>query len=318
MTIDRDWITVRIARRAIEAEDIVTLDLVSLGGGELPPFSAGSHIDMEIASGLIRQYSLCNSSSDRTRYQIAVLKDPASRGGSIAVHDRLRAGDEVRISAPRNHFPLHSIAGNSILVAGGIGITPLLCMAERLAATGGRFQLHYCAREPKRAAFRRRIMSSAIGTNVSFHFDSEGQAFDPAATFAAAGSGDHAYVCGPAGFIRWVEDAALAAGMGSDRFHREYFAAAVDVAEGQNSAFELRIASTGQTLTVAADETVAAALSRAGIEVPTSCDHGVCGTCITRVIEGVPDHRDMLGLSGEAEFTPCCSRAKTPVLVLDL
>jgi len=321
MTIERTWISARIARRQVEAEGIISLDLVSLEGSDLPPFSAGSHIDVEIAPGLIRQYSLCTPGGEHGHYQIAALRDPQSRGGSIAIHEQLREGDTVRVSAPRNHFPLQPTEGVSLLLAGGIGITPLLCMAERLAATGGCFRLHYCARSPERTAFRDRIAGSPIGAHTHFHFDSEGPAaaLDPAGLFAAMGPEDHAYVCGPSGFIDWIDEAARTAGLPPERLHREYFAAGeAAVPEGGNRSFAITIASTGQVVQVGADETVAAALSRVGHEVPTSCDHGVCGTCITRILEGDPDHRDLLGLSGHAEFTPCCSRAKTPTLVLDL
>lgn len=321
MTIDRSWITTRIARRTVEANDIVSLDLVSVDGGELPAFSAGSHVDVEIAAGLIRQYSLCNTGADHGHYRVAILRDPASRGGSIAAHDRLGEGDQVRISAPRNHFPLHHTTGMSLLIAGGIGITPLLCMAERLQMTGGRFSLHYCARSPDRTAFRRQIAASPIAAYTRFHFDSngEGDRLDAAALFAAMGADDHAYVCGPAGFIDWLERAATAVGIASDHFHREYFSAgAVEAPAGGERGLEVKIASTGRVIAVAPDRSVAHALEAAGIEVPVSCDQGVCGTCITRVISGTPDHRDKLGLSGDAEFTPCCSRALTPMLVLDL
>jgi vanillate O-demethylase ferredoxin subunit len=321
MTIDRSWIATRITRRAIEAEDIVSLELVSIDGGELPAFSAGSHVDLEIAPDLIRQYSLCNNSADHGRYQLAILRDPVSRGGSITAHDRLLEGCPVRISAPRNHFPLHHTTGTSLLIAGGIGITPLLCMAERLQATGGRFALHYCARSPERTAFRDRIAASPIAAHTRFHFDSngEGDRLDAGALFAGVGADDHVYVCGPAGFIDWLEAAATAAGIAPDRFHREYFSAgAVEAPEGGERGFAVTIASTGKVIAVAADQSIAHALEDAGIEVPVSCDQGVCGTCITRIIDGTPDHRDRLGLSGDAEFTPCCSRALSPMLVLDL
>lgn len=320
MSVEGHWIEARIARRRIEAEDILSLDLVAADGEALPHFSAGAHVDIEVSPGLIRQYSLCNSDEDRMRYQVAVLRDPASRGGSIAIHEGMQEGDPVRISAPRNHFPLQQTAGRSILIGGGIGVTPLLCMAERLQRGGARYHLHYCTRSPERTAFRERIAGSALAGNASFHFDSEGNLLDPAALFAGLGADDHVYVCGPAGFIGWIEAAAMAADVPTANFHREYFAApesSGDAGEGAR-AFEVKIASTGQVITVAADEAVTTALSKAGIELPISCDQGVCGTCITRVIEGEPEHRDVLGLSGNAEFTPCCSRAKSALLVLDL
>lgn len=319
--MNRSWLDLRVLSRRIEAEDIVSLVLASTDGGELPPFSAGAHLDVEVAPGLVRQYSLCNNPRHRDHYEIAVLRDPASRGGSAAVHARFRELDPIRVSEPRNHFPLQPATGAAMLVAGGIGITPLLCMAERLSALGAPFVLHYCARSPARTAFRDRIAASPFADRIAFHFDDgpEAQHFDPRALFAGADGDTHAYVCGPAGFIGWVLDAAKDAGFPAERLHREYFSAApAEPAPGGDAPFLLRIASTGETIQVGAEESAATALARHGVDVPVSCEQGVCGTCITRVIEGRPDHRDMLMIDSDDEFTPCCSRALTPLLVIDL
>jgi vanillate O-demethylase ferredoxin subunit len=319
--MDRPWRELRIISRHVEAEDIVVLVLASPDGGELPPFGAGSHLDVEVAPGLIRQYSLCNSPDHRDRYEIAVLRDPASRGGSVAVHERFRELDTIRVGEPRNHFPLQPVRGEALLVAGGIGVTPLLCMAERLSRIAAPFTLHYCTRSEKRTAFRGRIAASPFADRVAFHFDDgpAQQHLDADALFVGAAPGLDAYVCGPTGFIDWICAAADRAGFPSDRVHREYFATApVKAAPGSERPFQIRLASSGDMIDVGADESAAAALARHGIEIPLSCEQGICGTCVTRVIEGEPDHRDMLMLDGNDEFTPCCSRALSPLLVLDL
>lgn len=310
-----------VASRQVVATDIVALVLAHPQGEDLPRFSAGSHIDVEIRPGLIRQYSLCNTPRDRDRYEIAVLRDPVSRGGSVALHEALVEGTRVRVSEPRNHFPLVPSEAKALLLGGGIGVTPLLCMAERLALTGAPFELHYCARSPERTAFRDRIAAAPYASSVHFHFDEAdaGQLLDPAALFAAAAPDSHVYVCGPAGFIDWVYGAAERAGLPAAQLHREYFSAAPTVpVEGGERAFEVQLASTGQILQVPADRSVAQILEANGIALAISCEQGVCGTCVTRILEGRPDHRDMLALDGNEEFTPCCSRSFSARLLLDL
>ena len=173
---------VRVARKAMEAIDISTFELVNVNDHPLPAFSAGSHIDVHLPNGLTRQYSLCNDPSEGHRYLIGVLHDAASRGGSKSMHEQVKVGDVMHISAPRNHFPLAHEATHSILVAGGIGVTPILCMAERLAVTGSSFEMHYCTRSPERTAFRERISGSTFSQRVHFHFDD-----GPESSEAAAG-----------------------------------------------------------------------------------------------------------------------------------
>lgn len=317
--MQRSWLELRVLDRRMEALDIVSLVLGAPDGGDLPPFSAGSHIDVEIAPDLVRQYSLCNTPGSRDHYEIAVLREPASRGGSRAIHDRVRTGDAIRVSEPRNHFALRPGTGQVLLFAGGIGITPLLCMAERLSTSDTPFALHYCTRSPDRAAFRDRIAASAFADRAAFHFDDGGadQRLDPGPLLAAAPPGSDVYVCGPSGFIDWIGAAAADAGFPAAHVHREYFTAA-PAATGGDAPFRIRLASTGETIEVAADESAAAALARCGVALPISCEQGICGTCITRVIEGEPDHRDMLMIDSNEEFTPCCSRALSPLLVIDL
>lgn len=313
-------IQVKVLRRQEEAEGIFSYELARPDGAPLPAFSAGSHIDVHLPGGLVRQYSLSNDDQETHRYRIAVLRDPASRGGSIALHDQVRAGDALTISAPRNHFPLVT-SPHSLLLAGGIGITPLLCMAQRLVATGRDFSLHYCTRSLSRTAFRDSV--AGFGERAHLHLDDgdAAQKLDLPAVLAAAPAGSHLYICGPGGFIDYVVQTARAAGWSDDRVHLEYFGAAPQDTTGDR-AFEVRLASTGKTYTIPADQTVVAALQAQGVDMLVSCEQGVCGTCLTSVLEGQCDHRDMYLTDDEKarhdQFLPCCSRAKSPLLVLDL
>jgi vanillate O-demethylase ferredoxin subunit len=323
MTAAAGGLRVRVAARRVEAVDICSFELVSADGTPLPAFSAGSHVDVAVGEGITRQYSLCNDPAEAHHYQIAVLRDPATRGGSAAMHDRVQVGDVLAISAPKNHFPLAHEARKSLLVAGGIGITPILCMADRLALTGADFELHYCTRSRERTAFHDRIRASRFASRVQFHFDDgpPEQRFDIAARLATPEPGTHLYVCGPRGFMDAVLGTARARGWPESQVHYEFFAAEVAPSATDDS-FEVQLASSGRVVVVPKDRTVVQALAAAGVEVQTSCEQGVCGTCITRVLEGVPDHKDSYFTPEEHakndQFTPCCSRAKTKRLVLDL
>jgi vanillate O-demethylase ferredoxin subunit len=314
---------VRVVAKSAEALDIATFELVNVDDRPLPAFSAGSHIDVHLPNGLTRQYSLCNDPSEGHRYLIGVLRDAASRGGSQAMHEQVKEGDVLSISAPKNHFPLAHEAAYSVLLAGGIGITPILCMAERLSVTGAAFEMHYCTRSAERTAFRDRIAASRFAACVRFHFDDGDaeQKFQLAEVLARSGPHVHLYVCGPQGFMDWVLGSARSAGWPAERLHYEFFGA--EIAKSDSDAeFQVKLASSGRLVSIPKDKTVVQALAAAGIEIPTSCEQGVCGTCLTRVLEGEPDHKDMYLTPEEQavndQFLPCCSRAKSPVLVLDL
>jgi vanillate O-demethylase ferredoxin subunit len=314
---------VRVAAKTAECEGIFGFELVSLNGAPLPGFSAGSHIDVQIPGGLTRQYSLCGDPTETHRYQIAVLRDPKTRGGSAAMHDEVQPGDVVRISAPKNHFALAHGARHNLLLAGGIGVTPILCMAERLATTGGSFEMHYCTRSRDRTAFLGRIEGSPYSDRVHFHFDDGAveQRLDMAACLATPAVGVHLYVCGPKGFMDAVLATARANGWPESQLHYEFFAGEV-LGSASDAGFEVQIASSGRVVAVSREQTVIQALAAAGIEIPFACEQGVCGTCLTRVLEGVPDHKDMYLSPDEQlandQFLPCCSRAKSSRLVLDL
>lgn len=315
-------IDVIISRKQREAADIASYELVRIDGGELPSFTAGAHIDVHLPGGLIRQYSLCNSPAERLRYVIAVLREPESRGGSAAMHDAVQEGDTLTISEPRNHFELVEDARRSLLFAGGIGVTPLLAMGERLTQLGADFQFHYCARSLERMAFRERIMQSSFAGRTQFHLDDgdENQRLKLHIALADPQPDTHLYVCGPTGFMDYVISGASSQGWPDEQIHREYFSADPAAAQG-GDLFQIKIASTGQIFTVPEDKNVVEVLKEAGINITMSCEQGVCGTCLTPVLEGELDHRDMFMTTKEhAEgklFTPCCSRGKG-LVVLDL
>jgi vanillate O-demethylase ferredoxin subunit len=318
----RDLFLVRVARRRDEAIDICSFELVDPAGKALPPFSAGSHIDVHTPGGYVRQYSLCNGPADAGRFAIGVLRHSDSRGGSIDMHQNVREGDLLGITGPRNNFPLVPEAQKSILLAGGIGVTPMLSMAEHLSAAGADFWLHYCTRSIERTAFRSWLSAAPYAKRVSFYFDDDpGRKVDLRALLSAPDTGTHLYVCGPTGFLEFVRSAARDLEWEEGCIHFEYFSPAPVDAAGDTD-FEVEISSTGRVYRIPAGQSVTTVLARNGIEIPVSCEQGVCGTCLTRVLEGIPDHRDTYQLAEEQarnnQFTPCCSRAKTARLRLDL
>ncbi|RJF96569.1 oxidoreductase [Noviherbaspirillum cavernae] len=317
-----DSIAVKVVRKVKEAEDVFCYELARIDGAPLPPFSAGAHIDVHIGAKLTRQYSLCNDPTENQRYQIGVLRDPRSRGGSVAMHDKVHVGDTLKISPPKNHFPLAQ-ADKTLLFAGGIGVTPILCMAERLARINADFEMHYCTRARERTAFLDRIKATSFASRVHFHFDDgpPDQKLILEEVLAKPNDGKHLYVCGPAGFIEHVVSTAKRLDWAGEHVHLEHFGA-VAVESTGDSEFEVQIASTGKCYVIPAGRTVVEALGEQGIEIPVSCEQGICGTCITRVLGGTPDHRDTYFSDAERDrndqFTPCCSRAKMDRLVLDI
>ncbi len=316
-------LTVRVARKQLEAEGICSFELVHPDGDSLPPFSAGAHIDLQLPGGLQRPYSLCNSPAETHRYQIAVLREAASRGGSVALHDRVHAGDLLHISAPRNAFALASEAQQHLLLAGGIGVTPLLAMAEDLLRRGQTFRLHYAARSVQRLAFRERIASGPLARHSQLHLDDgpPQQRLDLQALLAHPQPGQHLYVCGPTGFIAAALQTARSAGWPEAALHCEHFGAAPAEAGGDRP-FEVRLARSALRVQVPAGVSAAQAITAAGVFVPVSCEQGICGTCLTSVLEGQCEHRDQYLDEAEQaahdQFLPCCSRARGDYLVVDL
>lgn len=316
-------LNVIVTGKTCEAEGICSFELSATDGTVLPPFEAGAHIDVHLADGLVRQYSLCNDPRERQRYLISVLKDPQSRGGSQAMHEQILTGQILTISAPRNLFALEPTASRHLLFAGGIGITPMLAMVYALAPQEVPFELHYCFRSSERAAFLPLLAQAPFAERVILHDDSgtQAQKLDAAALLASPDAGSHLYVCGPGGFMSHVIETAKHAGWPAHRVHREFFAAA-PINHSADSAFEVELARSGQIFQIPADRSVFEVLDEAGVAIDSSCEQGICGSCVTRVLSGIPEHRDQFLSAAEQaandQFTPCCSRARTPRLVLDL
>lgn len=307
----------RITATAWEAPNIVSYDLRPAEGGELPPFTAGAHIDLTLPNGLVRSYSLSNPQTERHRYVIAVQKDRASRGGSKWVHENFRAGDIVAVNGPRNNFPLDESAAKSVLIAGGIGITPILSMVARLSELGRDWELVYCTRKRAGTAFLEVLQRKS---QVRFNFDEEpgGKMLDIAGLVQAAAPGTHFYCCGPLPMLDAFEQATR--DLPRERVHVEYFTAkAPPAVEG---GFTIVLAKSGLTLAVAPGKTILDTLRDNGFDTPFSCTEGVCGTCETRVLEGIPDHRDLILTEAERASNKtmliCCSGSKSDKLVLDL
>ncbi|RDK09497.1 PDR/VanB family oxidoreductase [Cupriavidus lacunae] len=289
---------------------------------ELPVFDAGAHIDLHLPNGLIRSYSLLNRSDERHRYVIGVNKDPQSRGGSRYLHETLRPGDILTVSAPRNNFPLEEGAPLSVFIAGGIGITPIFGMIQRLRTLGRPWRLHYAARTRKQAAFidALQAMDGRDGAEVHVAYDREagGKMLDIPAIAADLPGNAHIYCCGPVPMLDAFEAATQA--LPPARVHREYFAARE--AAATEGGFVVELARSKRSLEVPSGKTILDCLLSDGIEPPYSCQEGVCGTCEVRVLDGVPDHRDLVLSEAERATNQrmmiCCSGAKSRKLVLDL
>lgn len=313
-----------VASVKAEAAGINSWEFRLSGGGDLPPFTAGSHIDLHLSNGLVRSYSLCNSPAETARYVVAINKDANSRGGSKHIHETLQAGTRIRISAPRNNFPLREDAPHTVLIAGGIGITPMLSMIHRLEALGRSWELYYSARTRELCAFQEelRAFESAAPGRVHINYDHEpgSKPTDIAALLRAAAEQAHFYCCGPNGMLKAFEEAAGAAAIAPERVHVEYFTA--KEAASLDGGFAVVLRKSGATLAVEAGHTILDALMANQVDVPFSCMEGVCGTCAVDVLEGVPDHRDSVLTPQERasnkKIMVCCSGSKTPRIVLDL
>ncbi|WP_321893995.1 PDR/VanB family oxidoreductase [Paraburkholderia tropica] len=315
-----EWIDVVVERKWQEAAGITCFEFVSPSGAALPTVRAGDHVNVRIASDIVRQYSLCQPPASPV-YQIGVLRDPKSRGGSVALIERFSVGDTLAISAPANNFRLNPEANHSVLIAGGIGITPILAMADELYQEGKSFELHYGSRSPATTAFVERLEHAAYRTNVHHRFeDAEGR-LDLSAILSDARPDAHVYVCGPSALIDAVVEQADKAGWLDMNVHRESFGASI-VTKEDDQEFEVEAAQSQVVVKVGPGQSISSALLEAGIAVTTFCEQGVCGSCLTSVIEGVPDHRDQFLNAEERasnqQMIVCCSRAKTTRLVLDL
>ncbi len=321
---------VRVRSIRYQGHELNEYELVDVDGKDLPPFTAGSHIDLYFRDGRVRQYSLCNAESDRRRYRIVVQRECSGRGGSKAIFERVHVGRLLVISEPRNTFALERTGRRYVLIAGGIGITPLLSMAHALRDAGSDFVLHYCSRNRQRTAFLEELQPFLDAGSVQLHHD-EGdpsKGLDFKGLLAGYTEGAHLYFCGPTGFMRAVASAAghwPAACVHSESFAPPSLAPAAPLTDADGDGaigvgFQVKIASSGKLIAIPNDKTILQALQEAGHQVPSSCEAGLCGTCRVRYLEGSVDHRDYIleDDERERELLVCCSRAKSQVLVLDL
>ncbi len=304
------------------AEDINGYELVDPKGRDLPRFSAGSHVGVRLGESTWRDYSLWNDPAERRRYCIAVLREKLGEA-SRQLHEEVRVGDSVEVSLPRNHFPLADDAEQHLLLAGGIGITPIMAMIAELRRRRARFRLHYCTRAPERTAFRDELDLLAAQGLVSFHYDGGDpeNGLDIRALLQERLAGAHLYYCGPKGMMEAA--AAASAHWPAGSVHCEYFTgpgAAPPARFADDRPFRVRLVKSGGEYDVPPGETIINVLRRHGVETRTSCELGYCGACLTRYLAGEPDHRDpILGdKARETHMLICCSRARTPLLELDL
>ena len=294
----------------------------------LPEFSAGAHIDVHLENGLIRQYSLCSCDADPSHYRIGVLRESPGTGGSEYLFDQVQVGDRLKISAPKNLFKLVPEAKHHLLIAGGIGITPLLSMVRKLERDKAKYTMHYCTRSPQDTAFREELQGLVHHGRLEFHFDGGNPEYglDLQAALDNVPEGTHLYYCGPPGLMDAARKASCHWPTGT--VHYEYFSTdsldSLDVNARNDRAsakeFQIRVASSGESLTVLPHQTIVDVLRDNGYVVDTSCEEGICGTCLTRYLDGEPEHHDQILDESDREtyLTICCARSKTPELVLDL
>lgn len=315
-----DLYNVIVKNRHVEGGNVAVMEFESITDQTLPKIEAGAHIDVHLPNGMIRQYSLCQNPQQQGIFRLGILNDPESRGGSLSAFTELKDGMQLQVSSPRNLFPL-SKAKHSVLIGGGIGITPLITMAYQLLQEGASFELHYCGKSASSSAFVDEIKTGELAAFSHFHFKDEGanhRAFfedslknvDPAT---------HVYTCGPNGFMDWVINLAKTQNLADAQIHKEYFQVEADLT---GDAFEVVAQRSGKIIMVSSEETILSALAREGINIEMSCEQGICGTCMCDVIEGEPDHRDVYFTDEEKadneQILVCCSRSKSPRLVLDI
>jgi ferredoxin-NADP reductase len=310
-------IDVRLTAIRYAARDTNLYEFMRLDGKPLPAYTPGAHIDVHLPNGIIRQYSLLEPEPDPQRYTIGVKRDPASRGGSRCVHDDLRVGKPLTISAPRNNFPLVENATHVVLFAGGIGITPIWCMVQRLARLGRSWKLFYACRSRSDMAF---LQALEAMTSSQFHFDEEsaGKFLDVAGIVAATPKDAHLYCCGPTPMLKAFE--AATADWPREQVHIEYFTPKQEPAK--TGGFVVELARSGQEFVIPEGKSILQVLLDGGVDVDYSCELGICGACEQRVISGTPEHRDAILTEEEqaanTKVMICCAGCKSERLVLDL
>src|SRR5687767_9511853 len=307
----------RVSRVLAETPDIRRFELTTANDAELPEFSPGAHISVRAPNGMIRKYSLCNDPAERERYEIAVLREPGGRGGSVSMVDEVKEGDEVLVTAPRNDFPLVPSPAGYTFIAGGIGITPILSMMRHLKSSAGpKFKLYYCTRSKEKTAFYQHLSAPAFRGQVVMHHD--GGDLDKALDLwpVLENPRGHVYCCGPRGLMDSVRD--MTGHWNASQIHFEAFSDA-EAHKPNDRSFRVKLARSGAVFEVPAEKTILETIRAAGQEAPSSCESGTCGTCKTTLLAGEADHRDLVLTNGERNnhIMICVSRAKSDELTID-
>lgn len=312
-------IEVLVADVQQECEDVKSYTLVSATLEPLPSFDPGAHVDVQAGDLGLRQYSLCNDAAGAHDYRIAVKREASGRGGSAWMHAHVAPGDRLHISPPRNNFRLSAPGARHLLLAGGIGITPLLSMAEHLWQQRTHFELCCFVRSQAHLAFSERLRTAPWADRVRLHFDApQGPKLNLGALLSGPPDGSQLYMCGPAGFMQAVTQAARE--WPETALHCEHFAPVAREPACENAPFDVQLAQTGQRLHVPPDQSLLSVLREAGVSPMTSCEQGVCGTCVTRYLDGDPLHGDscLSARERQTHVAVCSARSRSALLVLDL
>ena len=311
-------VLLRVTRNVPIAEGIHLLEFRDAGGKELPQFSAGAHITVRVPNGMLRKYSLCNDPAERDRYQVAVKREVAGRGGSSTLIDRTKPGDELMVTAPVNDFALPQRAQDFLFIAGGIGITPIMAMIRQVQKEGKRFRLFYCTRSKETTAFIDELSKPEFNDKVVIHHDygDPAQSLDLKPVLAERKNREHLYCCGPRPLMEAVRD--MTDHWSQTSVHFEAFSEA-DIHKATDRPFKVKLAKSGKVLDVPADKTIMEVLRENGLEVPSSCETGTCGTCRTKLLAGEADHRDLVLHEHERGNTImiCVSRARSDEITID-
>jgi len=308
----------RVTRNDAIAVGIHLLEFRAAAGKQLPEFSAGAHITIRVPNGLLRKYSLCNDPAERDRYQIAVKRESNGRGGSCSLIDNVKPGDELIVSAPANDFGLPPRAQDFLFIAGGIGVTPMMAMIHETLAQGKRFRLFYCSRSPETTAFRAELGAPRFKEMVTIHYDQgdPSRSLDLRPVLAERKNREHLYCCGPRPLMEAVR--AMTDHWSPTAVHFEAFSEA-ETHKADDRPFKVKLTRSGEVLDVPTDKTILEVLRERGLDVPSSCETGTCGTCRTRLLEGEADHRDLVLAEHERKdaIMICVSRARSEEITID-
>ncbi len=318
MTEQPPMMPLRVTRNEPIADGINLIEFRDPADKPLPEFSAGAHITIRVPNGLLRKYSLCNDPAERDRYRVAVKREANGRGGSAELVDRVKAGDELMVAPPVNDFGLPQRAQDFLFIAGGIGITPMMAMIKQVRAQGKRFRLFYCTRSAETTAFVEELSKPEYAGLVTIHHDhgDPSCSLDLKPILAERKNREHLYCCGPRPLMEAVRH--FTDHWSSTAVHFEAFSEA-ETHKPDDKPFKVRLAKSGKVIEVPVSKTILEVLREAGLEVPSSCETGTCGTCRTKLLAGEADHRDLVLADHERkdQIMICVSRARTDEITID-